>query len=292
MTAVRYRVTHQTRYAYTGEVGLGYNRAVLRPRDTGRQKVTAFALDIDPAPDHRHDHVDLYGNTITVFSIEQSHKTLTVTANSEVELPADDPQLTLAGLAPWEEAVTAAAALTGPERAFALDSPLVGASEELAAYARPSFPPGRSTYDAVGDLTARIFEEFEYRPGSTSVTTPTHEVLASRAGVCQDFAHLQIGCLRSLGLAARYVSGYLETQPPPGQPKLVGADASHAWLSVLLGDGTWLDLDPTNGLVDPTSHVTVAYGRDYADVAPLSGVIFAGAVTSTLSVAVDVLRLS
>lgn len=288
---MKYRVTHQTRYAYTGEVSLGYNRAVLRPRDTGRQKVSAFALDIDPSPDHRHDHVDLYGNTITVFSLEQPHRTLTVTANSEVELPTEDSQLTLAGLAPWAEAAAAASSLTGPERAFALDSPLVGASEELADYARPSFPPGRSMYDAVSDLTARIFREFEYRPGSTSVTTPTLEVLASRAGVCQDFAHLEIGCLRSLGLAARYTSGYLETRPPPGQPKLLGADASHAWLSVLLGDGTWLDLDPTNGLVEPTGHVTVAYGRDYADVAPLAGVIFAGAVSSTLSVAVDVFRL-
>jgi len=287
----RYRVSHETRYRYEGEVALGYNRAVLRPRTTAGQRVVAHDLTIDPTPAFRSEHIDLFGNPVTVFSVETPHTSLVVHAVSEVEVRPEVAQLDLAGLARWEDAVTAARNLGDVGRAFSLDSPLVGTDAAFAAYAAPSFPPGRPLYDAVADLTRRIHEEFTYLPGSTTLSTPPLEVLHNRTGVCQDFAHLEIACLRSLGLAARYTSGYLETSPPPGAPRLVGADASHAWCSVLLPDRTWIDLDPTNGLVEPVTHVTVGWGRDYADVAPLSGVIFAAGVASELTVSVDVQRV-
>jgi transglutaminase-like putative cysteine protease len=176
-------------------------------------------------------------------------------------------------------------------RQFLLDSPLVAASSELRAYAEPSFAPGRPLAEAVIDLTSRIHREFDYEPGSTKITTGLHEVLERRQGVCQDFAHLTIGALRSLGLPARYVSGYLETLPPPGKPKLVGADASHAWLSVFVPSTGWLDLDPTNDRVPNERYITTAWGRDYADVTPLKGVVFSSAKKQKLDVSVDVARL-
>jgi transglutaminase-like putative cysteine protease len=176
-------------------------------------------------------------------------------------------------------------------RECTLDSPLVGRDPDLASYAEPSFPPGRPLDAAAAELSARIFADFTFDPAFSDVSTPLGEVLAHRRGVCQDFAHLAIGCLRSLGLPARYVSGYLETSPPPGQPKLVGSDASHAWCSVFVpGDG-WFDLDPTNDQVPPQRHVTVAWGRDYADVAPVRGVVFGPSTTQQLAVAVDVARV-
>ncbi len=176
-------------------------------------------------------------------------------------------------------------------RACRLGSPAVEVTDMVAAYAAPSFPPGRSLLAAVTDLTSRIFQDFTFDPSFSDVATPVDEILAHRRGVCQDFAHLAIGGLRAMGLPARYVSGYLETEPPPGQPKLVGADASHAWCATYLPGWGWLDLDPTNDQVAPTHHVTVAWGRDYRDVVPLRGVVVGPAARQELAVAVDVVRL-
>ena len=288
---VSFSVSHRTRYRYSTEVGLGYNRAHLLPRATSRQRVLSSSLAIDPAPDDRWDTIDADGNLLSYFSIERPHRHLEVTAHSEVTVGGGAAGALPAGGGPWERLAADLAQVRHPAAAFAFDSPLVARSAELAGYAGPSFPPGRPLVEAVGDLNHRIHTEFRYLPGSTTVSTPAEEVLRRRQGVCQDFAHLAIGCLRSLGLAARYVSGYLETLPPAGQPVLVGSAVSHAWCSVLLADGSWLDLDPTNDLVDPPRHVTVAWGRDYRDVTPLSGIIYASGVRSELEVAVHVSRL-
>jgi len=295
---MRFAITHHTCYHYDADVVLAYNRAHLLPRATSRQQVHQATLHVDPEPDDRWDATDPDGNAVTYFSLERPHRRLVMTARSEVELAEVEEVRLGSGPAggcrsgePWDAAAAGLVSALGPESVFGFDSPLVRRSTDLAEYAAPSFPPGRPLLDAVSDLTHRIYEEFHYLPGSTTVSTPTDEVLRRRQGVCQDFAHLAVGCLRSVGLAARYVSGYLETRPPEGEPTLVGAAASHAWCAVALGDGGWLDLDPTNDLVDPTHHVTVAWGRDYGDVAPLNGVIFASGAGSTLEVGVDVVRL-
>lgn len=303
---MRFAITHHTSYHYDADVVLAYNRAHLLPRATPRQRVHRATLVVDPEPDDRWDTDDPDGNPVTYFSLERPHRKLVVTASSEVELADELPRLGTGGCGggggggasdgggggePWDAVAAGLISSLGPESVFGFDSPLVRRSTDLADYAAPSFRPGRPLTEAVADLTHRIFEEFLYLPGSTTVSTPTDEVLRRRQGVCQDFAHLAVGCLRSVGLAARYVSGYLETRPPEGEPTLVGAAASHAWCAVALADGTWLDLDPTNDLVAPAHHVTVAWGRDYGDVAPLNGVIFASGAGSTLEVGVDVVRL-
>lgn len=289
--STRYRLRHETRYRYDNEVALAHNRAVLIPRSLRHQHVTRQQVTTLPDTGYRDDTTDVFGNTVTSFSIERPHRELSVVATSDVVVDGGQGQLTLGGVQPWELTARQAAEDRTLTRAFLHDSAMVVRSADVAAYAASSFPPGRSLAEAASELTARIHADFAYRPGATAIGTPVAEVLQRRAGVCQDFAHLQLACLRSLGLAARYVSGYLETRPPAGQAKLVGVDASHAWCSVRQLDGTWLDLDPTNDLVGPTSHVTLAWGRDYADVAPLSGVIFAGRVSSTMEVAVDLVRL-
>jgi transglutaminase-like putative cysteine protease len=174
---------------------------------------------------------------------------------------------------------------------FCLDSPLAASSPDLASYGRTSFVPGRPVVEALADLAERIHGDFAYTPGATSVRTSAEEVLARRKGVCQDFAHLAIGCLRSLGMAARYVSGYLETDPPPGQPRLQGADVSHAWASLFVAGAGWVDIDPTNNQLVNDRYITTAWGRDYGDVPPLKGVIFTEGTTHDLEVIVDVVRI-
>jgi len=289
--SVRYRVRHETHYRYDNEVSLAHNRAMLTPRRLIGQQLLSSELVTVPDTGYRDVFVDLFGNTVTSFSIERPHRELTVLAESTVEMTdTADPSGPESGGA-WDEAAAKGRIDTGPERVFCHDSPFAVTTAAVAGYAASSFPPGRPLEDAVAELTGRIHRDFAYRPGVTAIGTPVSEILERRAGVCQDFAHLEVAALRAMGLAARYVSGYLETQPPPGQPRMVGADASHAWCAVRRADGTWLDLDPTNDLVGPSTHITVGWGRDYGDVAPLVGVIFAGRVSSTLSVAVDVERL-
>lgn len=303
---MKYRVTHTTEFAYEATVGLCHNEARLQPHELPHQQVLASTLLIDPPPHDYYERRDYFGNRTAYFSIQQPHDQLVVTATSEVQVTAP-ALLDSAGSFPGEVGL-----FDGPDARsweavrdrlrsdrcaevveafqFALDSPLIGVDELLAEYARPSFAPGRPLAEAVHDLMRRIHREFRYDPEFSTLATPLKEVMEHRSGVCQDFAHLAIGCIRAHGLAARYVSGYIETEPPPGRERLVGADASHAWFSVFLPDGGWLDFDPTNDQLPGERHITLAWGRDYADVTPLKGVVFGGG-EHTLKVAVDVQRI-
>ena len=289
---MKYLVTHCTQYLYSEPVGLCRNQACLLPRETPRQKCLSSHLQVEPEPADLRERHDFFGNRVSHFAIQHAHEKLQVTAVSEVSV-------TPPGAVPddrtgWEAIRQLLTGNTGREimEAFPYlyDSPLVRNQETLAAYARPSFPAGRPLLEAVSELMQRIHRDFRYDPGFTSIATPLNEVLANRRGVCQDFAHLGVGCLRSLGLAARYVSGYIETLPPPGQERLVGADASHAWFSVFCGEAGWVDFDPTNNQIPGEQHITVAWGRDFSDVSPLKGIALGGGKHRVL-VAVDVVRM-
>ena len=291
---MRYEIVHVTEYSYGEPVPLCHNVARLRPRETERQTCLRHELAVSPSPVVFRERLDFFGNPVTSFSVQNSHRELSVTARSEVEVqPPSGP----AGLFPmsWEEASGILSTGRDPEsrlaRQYTFDSPHVRRDPALAEYAAPSFPPGRPLAEAVLDLTRRIREEFVFEKGWTAVGTPALEVLRSRKGVCQDFAHLQIGCLRSLGLAARYVSGYIVTEPPPGKPRQPGADASHAWVSAFVPGTGWLDVDPTQGRAAEEDHLTVAWARDYGDVAPLKGILLGGPQQS-LRVAVDVVPIT
>lgn len=291
---MKFRVSHTTEYIYSAPVSLCRNQACLLPRQTPWQNCLSSSLQIDPQPVDLRERIDPFGNRVHHFALQQPHDKLTVTACSDVEVNSDPELLTRANRLSWEQAAALLqsdkSAATLAALPFCYDSPLAGRMPELEAFSRPSFPAGRPVGDAVSELMTRIFQEFKYRPGTTTVATPLSEVLRKRQGVCQDFAHLGVACLRSLGLAARYVSGYIETLPPPGQERLVGADASHAWFSVFTGEAGWLDCDPTNNQLTAEQHVTVAWGRDFGDVSPLSGVALGGGKHS-VNVAVDVARL-
>lgn len=291
---MKYRITHTTTFSYKAKVGLCYNEARLLPRDLPHQKVLSASLEIDPLPQDYYERVDYFGNRTVYFSIQQPHDKMVVTAVSDVETGVAnliEGAVTLS----WEMARDRLRSDLSEEvvsaSQFTLDSSMVSVSDELLSYAQLSFPAGRPLVEAVNDLMQRIYQEFKYDPEFSTIATPLKEVMEHRSGVCQDFAHLAIGCLRSLGLAARYVSGYIETVPPPGQERLVGADASHAWFSVYLPGFGWLDFDPTNNQVPGDRHITVAWGRDFADVTPLKGVAF-GSGKNKLKVSVDVLAIS
>jgi transglutaminase-like putative cysteine protease len=290
MNRLRYRVVHSTEYVYDEDVTGSYGQARLQPRDLPHQTCRSSSVYVDPTPEDLSDHADHFGNLTTYFHVAHPHTRLTVTATSLVDVePPGIP--TVFYEQPWEVARDALADRAGSHaeaREFALASPLVGGHPAVEAYARASFVPGRPVGEATTDLMHRIHADFRYTSGETTVTTTLPEVLEARVGVCQDFAHLTVGCLRSVGLAARYVSGYLETSPPPGRPKLVGADASHAWASVLVPGAGWVSLDPTNDQLVDGRYVTLAWGRDYDDVPPLKGVIFTESTRHVLQVRVDV----
>lgn len=279
---MRVRITHATSYVYAEAVPLCHNVARIRPRDTATQRCLSYSLAITPLPAWRRDRLDFFGNHATHFSVQEPHEGLSVVAVGELELAPPGPR-PVSG--PWEEAVGRQDVLP-----FRFASPFVQPDAALADYARPSFPPGRPLIEAALDLTARIHADFRYVPGVTAVGTPAAEVLRTRQGVCQDFAHLQIGCLRALGLAARYVSGYALTDPPPGGLRVPGADASHAWLAVAVPGAGWVDLDPTRGGIPDGTHATIGWARDYGDLPPLKGVLLGGRGQS-LKVAVDMLPL-
>jgi transglutaminase-like putative cysteine protease len=289
---VRYRVTHETAYAYEELVSICHNEIRLEPRESERQRRLASSLVIEPAPAETHRESDYFGNPTHFFTVEQPHHRMLLVSESEIEIAAaperpDTPA--------WEELRATLAADRSPAglaaRELCFASPLVPVAEAFAAYAETHFPRGRAILPAVVELTHRIHTDFAYRPGATSVATPVGDVLEAREGVCQDFAHVEIACLRALGLSARYVSGYLHTRPAPGGERLVGADASHAWVAVYCGPAAgWVDLDPTNDLVVSDGHVTLAWGRDYADVSPIKGVLLGGGEHS-VEVAVEVAPL-
>ena len=288
---IHYRITHTTEYRYNVSVSQCQNEAHLLPRSTPRQQYEHGQLRIQPSPTVYRDREDFFGNRVTYFAVQEPHVTLSVTAQSEVLIVQAAARWLWASLV-WEEVRQAVAGDTSPEgieaRQFLLDSPLVHRSAALAAYAAASFVPNRPLLEAVADLVQRIYQEFTYEPDATTVSTPLDEVLQHRRGVCQDFAHVAIGCLRTQGIAARYVSGYLETSAPDGQ--LIGAAASHAWVSVYCPGQGWIDFDPTNNSIPTDQHITVAWGRDYSDVTPLKGVIVGGG-SHTLDVAVTVERM-
>ena len=286
-----YLVTHATTYSYDEDVTDSLGIAHVVPRSLPWQTVSSVSVEVSPTPGDQTQDVDYYGNTLTYFQVTSPHKTLVVTAVSSVDVTAPSYDA-VAGSVPWEDCRP----LVNPGLPEAwlavdsvLESPLVVHTPEAAAYGELSLTPGRSLIDAAVDLMHRIHHDFDYDKTATSVTTGVAEIFAARGGVCQDFAHLMLACLRSHGLAARYVSGYLATTPPPGKPRLVGADASHAWVAVWIpGSPSWLMLDPTNDQLVDDRYVTVAWGRDYADVPPVKGVIFTEAKKSTLQVSVDV----
>jgi transglutaminase-like putative cysteine protease len=289
-------VTHKTEYRYDDEVTASYSEAHLAPRTLDHQTCLETNLAIAPTPSDRSEHVDFYGNRTHFFAIDTPHTVLTVQSSSVVEVRRRAPVPASAGPA-WHQVGAALRSDPGLDpdgqvRALALDSPLVGPVEAARDYARESFTGDRPVAAAALELCRRIHDDFRYRPGTTSIATGVEEVLTRRQGVCQDFAHLAIACLRAVGLPGRYVSGYLETSPPPGQEKLEGVDASHAWASVFVPGHGWLDLDPTNATVPDDRYVTTAWGRDYADVAPIKGVIYSSGHSQELSVAVDVVRLA
>ena len=301
----RYRVWHRTAYTYGKPVQDSVGQFHLVPRDLPWQRLEASAVVVDPVPGDLDADTDYFGNASTYFHLTDPHSELTIPASSEVDVdvPAYDP----AALAqPWERARP----LAHPETAgawaateYALESARARHAPDAVAYGAESLTPGRPLGEAVTDLMQRIFRDFDYDKTATTVTSTVADAMRARAGVCQDFAHVALACLRSHGVAARYVSGYLATRPAPGKERVFGADASHAWLSVWLpptgegaggqaGEGQWLAIDPTNDQWADDRYVTVAWGRDYGDVSPVKGIIFTKAKQSTLRVSVDVAPLA
>jgi transglutaminase-like putative cysteine protease len=272
-------VVHRTLYRYRQPVTVSQHAARVEPRALAGQIVADFSLRIEPAPTLRKTRDDYFGNRVCFFSIHEVHSRLEIVARSRLTIAAVTPPV-LSLSPPWEKVVELFSDPVSPEVVepyeFVFDSPLLRASETLAAYAQPSFPAGTPLLSAVLDLNRRIHADFKYDRVATTVATPLEEVMEKRRGVCQDFAHLAIACLRSLGLAARYVSGYLRTRPPEGKPRLVGADASHAWFSVFCPELGWVDFDPTNNLLPESDHLTLGFGRDFGDVSPISGILTGG----------------
>lgn len=289
---MKYRVTHTTRYTYQHLVPLCQNQAHLALRDTPIQRCRRSRLVVRPRPVILEESLDYFGNRTHYFAVETQHTELSVIAISQLDItPREAPDLMTSPA--WEtvrddlQADFSPAALEA--RFYVLNSPYVETSSDLLAFAQQVFSPQRPLLDAAYALMDLIFNEFTYDPNFTTLITPLAEVLEHKRGVCQDFSHLMIAAMRGLGLPARYVSGYLETLPPPGQVKLQGADASHAWVSVYCPQNGWVDFDPTNNLIPHEQHITTAWGRDYQDVTPLRGVIYGGG-THTLTVGVDVER--
>jgi len=274
---MKYDVLHETVYSYESPVVLSQQLLHLTPRVVDFQRLGAHRIDVLPAPAETSTRDDYFGNPVTQIMLAAPHASLTVRSHSSVEvLPRTIP----AASETWEQVRdrlrnTDGESLLEPMQ-FIYESPHIEFFRDLAAYAEPSFGKGRDLLEATLDFTRRIHVDFTFDPKATSVSTPLREVLAKRRGVCQDYAHFMIGCLRMLGLPARYVSGYIQTTPPPGKPRLMGADASHAWVSVYCGGAGWIDFDPTNNMLVGDQHVTLAWGRDFSDVTPMRGVILGG----------------
>ncbi|AOW19776.1 transglutaminase family protein [Urechidicola croceus] len=286
-------ISHTTKYNYENGVSFCHNIATLKPKHFIGQSVLDYKLDISPAPTDISERLDFFGNTVTRFSIQQFHKELVVTARSIVDrdynleknIPDECRNITL------ENAVKL---LKGTQleildaRQYILNSPLISRiTPEIKKYAEISFKPNRSIYEASYELMQRIFTDFDFVSGFTNIATPLNVVMKEKKGVCQDFAQIAIACIRSIGLPARYVSGYIETLPPKGMVKLIGTDASHAWFSVYIPTFGWVDFDPTNNQIPKNQHIVVAHGRDYYDVPPLKGVIFSTG-KNKMNVSVDI----
>ncbi len=290
-------VSHRTLYRYSAPVSQSQHLVHMSPRVSLRQITRRHSLTVEPAPASRTDGIDAFGNPVVSLDIESSHKEFVLLARSTVETALARP-INLAATSGWDQLDTSLNA-TGfgsnsrPDLEviqYRCLSRLTPASLELADYAAASFQPGRPTMEACMDLVRRVYADFKFDPTATDISTPVSQVFKQRRGVCQDFSHLTLAALRSHRVPCRYVSGYILTRPPPGQPKLQGTDASHAWISAWAPETGWVDFDPTNGLIVGDEHVTIAHGRDYNDVSPISGVLIGGGA-HTVSVAVDVRQL-
>lgn len=286
---MKYRVQHITSYRYEEPVALSHNAARLVPRHDTRQMVARSTLVVDPEPAVMHRYSDYYGNIVDAFALQVPHVALTITATTDLEVLPRAP-IDASMSPPWEALAARDAFLPIDVAEHRFESLMVPSAAELKELAVPCFTPGRPVLDAALELNRLINRTFAYDPTATTIATPVMEVLAKKRGVCQDFSHVMLGALRSVGVAARYVSGYLETIPPPGQARMVGADASHAWVQVYCGHELgFVDLDPTNDCIPGERHVTVAYGRDFSDVSPVKGMILGGGKTH-VKVGVDVER--
>lgn len=291
-----YRIRHITEYQYSSAVSLCYNKAHILPRDTDYQVCRSRSIKVLPSPTYSQRRQDYFGNDTYYFTLEKPHTKLTIEVVSEIETRPVRSSLNLDIGLTCKQARDLLTQSNHQEiieaREFILDSPMIKVTPQLKAFAEPLFKPNTPLLSAVRALTSAIYKEFKYDPNFTTLATPLQDVLAHKRGVCQDFAHLAIGCLRALGFPARYISGYLETLPPPGQEKLVGADASHAWFAVFSPTEGWFEFDPTNDNMPSTQHITTAWGRDYSDVTPVKGVIFEGGGKQAMNVSVDVQRIA
>jgi len=287
---MRLRIVHRTSYEYSEPATTSHHEARLTPRQSEVQRTVTHELEVTPNPSARRARLDYFGNRTNYFGLTEPHRRLDVVATSLVETNALDLPDFVSTPA-WEsvrELITTDTrrdVLQASQMRFA--SPLVPLIPGLAAYTEPSFPAGQPILLGVSDLMDRVHRDFIYDPRATTPTTPLSTILETRRGVCQDFSHFMLGCLRSIGLGARYTSGYLRTRPPPGKARLIGADATHAWISVWVPALGWVDFDPTNNICPAEEHITLAFGRDFSDVTPLHGVILGGS-RHRLDVSVDV----
>ena len=288
-------ISHKTLYRYSAPVVHSQHVIHMSPRLVDGQTIRNHSLLVEPAPSRRIDRIDAFGNPVSILEIEVPHKELVLHARSTIDRIAP-ARIDLAQSTPWDQVETALEGRRSETGAWSRDldvvqyrcaSRLTTANLDIADYARQSFPAGRPVLAGVMDVVRRIHREFKFDPAATDISTPVSQVLVQRRGVCQDFSHLAIAGLRALGLPARYVSGYMLTHPPPGQPKLQGADASHAWIAAWCPTFGWVDFDPTNGLLVADEHIAIAHGRDYDDVSPISGVLLGGG-SHTVDVGVDV----
>jgi transglutaminase-like putative cysteine protease len=290
---MNYNITHRTLYEYAAPVSVSHHVARLEPRAMATQSRESFLLQIFPEPALRKARADYFGNQLCFFAIQEIHSKLEIITHSRVTVLPRNPAQNESAM-PWETVAEMFRDPVLPEVVepyqFVFDSPQVRASQELANYALESFGKDMPLFAGARDLTRRIFEDFKFDPKATTVATPLEEVWQKRRGVCQDFAHLGIACLRSLGLPARYVSGYLRTRPPAGKLRLVGADASHAWFRIFCPGTGWVDFDPTNNVQPAEEHIIVAYGRDYGDVSPVAGILTGGG-EHEVRVSVDVVEI-
>jgi transglutaminase-like putative cysteine protease len=286
-----YTVRHRTTYTYQSDVAYSQLIAHLVPRETARQHSLDVGVTLVPEPLRRFERDDFFGNTTSWFIIDEPHDTLEIFAESHIRVePVAEfaPEASL----PWETARAALESIVVADIIdtiqYTFDTPLTATDADVVAYARESFPASRPLLACILDLNARIYDDFTFDKEATNTRTTVKDAFELRAGVCQDLAHVGIACVRAMGLAARYVSGYLLTHPPAGQARMIGADASHAWFSVWIPPFGWIDFDPTNNMLPSSEHITVAWGRDYSDVAPIHGILSGGG-KHEVDVAVDVI---
>jgi len=290
---MRYSIRHNTSYTYLEPVSLCHNIARLLPRDTPEQTCRGLRIEISPQPQKTSEYRDFFGNRVLYFSVEKEHRELKVNVTSEVEKkyagPKSVPDYPKADLAQAANEIAQLKPDAVEIKQYLIPTPMTEGGEEIRRYALESFPSGRPVFEGVKDLNARIHHDFVYKPGFTTIATPLADLMKQKKGVCQDFAHFAISGLRMLGFPVRYVSGYIETISPEGTEKLVGVDASHAWFSVYIPDLGWVDFDPTNNCLAGDQHITIGWGRDYADIAPMEGIILSSG-SHELKVSVDVKR--